>query len=422
MNQIFFDRARFFLGQNRIAEAEQELRKILAQSPNEVTALSLLAECQLLRKALKESLLTAQQAYSIDPNYYYSIYVFAKAKFFNEQTQEARKLIKQGLSISPTYVDFWLLLGELEYHEENWQTALHATERGLEVEPEHVDLINLRALALIKLNRKQEAAATMDYALQRSPEASYSHSNKGWVSLESNAHQEALIHFQEALRLDPNNYSAKSGLKEAIKSKNFLYRIVLQYFLWMSRLQEKGRWGVVIGAYVLYRIVLYMNKQIPELSWILVPIIAAYILFAYSTWIGQPISNLFLRFHPLGKHALTKDENRGSIAVAIPILMAIVFFVISLLKEEASIFFYLFVLCGLMTIPIAGIFSTYPKSNARKGLILYTAFLALLGFSSLIYPASLILFGIGFIAYQFLANYLIGQENRSMDRYFKPEE
>jgi len=99
---------------------------------------------------------------------------------------------------------------------------------------------------LVKLNRKQEAADTMDYALHRAPQSSYSHANKGWVSIEKGAYEEAITHFKEALRLNATNAYAKAGLREGIKAKNFLYRGVLKYFLWLGKLQAKYRWAFVI--------------------------------------------------------------------------------------------------------------------------------------------------------------------------------
>lgn len=37
-------------------------------------------------------------------------------------------------------------------------------------------------------------------------------------------------------------------------------------------------------------------------------IVILYLIFAISTWIIEPVSDIFLRFHPFGKYMLTDEE------------------------------------------------------------------------------------------------------------------
>jgi Tfp pilus assembly protein PilF len=77
------------------------------------------------------------------------------------------------------------------------------TERGLERSPEDVPCTNMRAMALVRLNRRDEAGATIATALARNPEIAFSHANQGWTLLHQGDHRRAIEHFREALRLDP---------------------------------------------------------------------------------------------------------------------------------------------------------------------------------------------------------------------------
>ena len=63
--------------------------------------------------------------------------------------------------------------------------------------------LNLRAMALVQLGRKDEAAATLGSALADDPENALTHANQGWALLHQGDHAKALEHFREALRLDP---------------------------------------------------------------------------------------------------------------------------------------------------------------------------------------------------------------------------
>ena len=416
----YTNNALFFLRMNKVGEAEKEVKKALSENPNDAYALALLASCKLSQKEIKEALSLAERAFSFAPDNSFVVYMLARAHYLNQDTDKARWAIQEGLKLAPDQSIFYSLLSQVEYYKENWALALEAAESGLEVDAENVDLINLRAQSLIKLNRKAEAAATMDYALHKAPEDSWSHSNRGWVSIERDQYDEAIEQFKEALRLDPTNQSAMAGLKEAIKGKNILYRIVLKYFLWMEKLQEKGRWGVVIGAYLIYRVVLALNRSYPEFSIFLVPIIAFYITFAFATWIGIPIANLFLRFHPLGKMALTKDERIGSIIVGAISLVALSFFVLSIISStNQDFYFWVFVFVGIMLIPVGGLFAVTPKTNTRKGLIVYTLILAAIGIAYTLNIGGAALFYmwlIGIFAYQFVASYLISRDAKVLVR------
>lgn len=412
--------AEFFLKQNRIDDAEKALRQALAEDPNDAYALALLANCSLAQKKLEEAQNLIERAFSFEPNNLFIIHTLAQVYFYGQKTDRAKWAIGEGLKIAPDEAIFYQLQAQIALYEEKWQDALEASERGLELDPESVNLINLRAQALIKLNRKSEALDTIDYALHKAPEDSWSHMNKGWVSIEQDKYDDAIEQFKESLRLDPTNKAAKAGLKEAIKAKNPIYRLVLKYFLWMGKLQEKGRWGVVIGAYLIYRGVIWLNRSFPELSILLVPIIVFYISFAFATWIGVPISNLFLRFHPLGKLALSKDERIGSSIVGVIALISLTFLAMSFLSTDfTDFFFWLFAFTGIMLIPIGGLFAVTPQTNTRKGLIVYTLILAILGIVYTFNPAAttlLYVWAIGLFAFQFVASYLMSRDAKVLIR------
>ena len=110
-----------------------------------------------------------------------------------------------------------------------------AAERGLAIDPEHNVCTNLRAMALVQLGRKDEAAETLGSALANDPENALTHANQGWALLHQGDHQRALEHFREALRIDPELEWAQAGIVEALKAQYLIYRLMLRFFLWMGR-------------------------------------------------------------------------------------------------------------------------------------------------------------------------------------------
>ena len=66
--------------------------------------------------------------------------------------------------------------------------------------------------------------------------------------------QKALEHFKESLSKDPNFEFAQVGLLEAIKATNPIYRLFLKYAFAMSKLTAKYQWAVIIGFYLLFKL------------------------------------------------------------------------------------------------------------------------------------------------------------------------
>ena len=408
------DRARLLIQQARIPDAIPYIREHLSTQPDDPDALGLLSLCYLSEKKFAESLDLAKQAVQADPEDPWLYYVLGRAYFFNQQPAAARSATDRGLSLNPYFAQLFELRSEIAFYEENWQLALEEAERGLEVDPEEVDLINLRSRALIQLNRKAEAAATLDYALNKAPDNSMSHTNKGWVHIEQNQFDAAIDSFKEALRLQPGNNYARSGLKEAIKAKNPAYRIILKYFLWMNKLGSRGQWAVVIGLYVLFRILRAVASSSETMEKLLAPLFVVYIFFVYSTWIATPLSNLLLRLHPVGKLALDEDERTASNTVGLWLGLVALLFLMGLFSPVLKETILLAAVCSLaMLIPISGIFSVPAEHPSRRKLLLIAgglggcALLGILGVNIL-----LIVFFLGILGYSFLVNYLVQKVNR----------
>lgn len=413
---IHLERGKLLMSQNRPQEAEVHFKQALSLDPNDGHAMTWLAECYLHSRRFPEALELSKQAMSLSPDFYLVRYTLARAYFYNQQPAEAKGIVYQALADNPNDADFFLLLSQIAFHERKWETALEAAEQGLEIAPEQVALINLRAQALIKLNRQAEAAQTMDYALSQAPEDSYSHANRGWVALEQGQYKAAQLSFAEALRLSPDSEFARTGLKEAIKGQNIFYRGILKYFLWMAKMSERNGWAFIIGAYILYRILVGLASKVPALGPLLYPLIAFYVFFAFSSWIAMPVSNLFLRLHPIGKHALNDDERLGSSLAGGLMATAMLAFV-GFWATGAAQLLFLGIILGLLLIPAGGAFIVGADTKARRYLSLYGLILGAIGIAGALLPAAgsvlLLVFGLGIFAYSWVANYLIGQDAKS---------
>jgi len=411
---IHLERGQLLLQQGRIEMAKKELRLELNQNPSNAYAMGLLGFCHSTEKDHKNATQLIESAIGLEPNNPYLFYLQAKIYLLANRLEDAIAAADQGLLLNPNGAEFFLIKGSIALNLDQWEAALKYAEFGLESDPEHVDLINLRARSLIQLNRRKEAEATLDYALHKSPENPLAHTNKGWVAIENDNYDEAVTHFREALRLAPTFNFAKTGLKEAIKGKNIVYRQILKFFLWTNKMNDKGRWKFMIGAYVIYIIFIKLAESYPSLAPFFYPFILFYIIWAFSSWIAQPFSNLFLRLHPLGKLALSDDEKLAStiigIFLGIGIIFCLLFFLTnSLLWIALGIWFI------IMLIPIGGTFMMEKESKPRKYLTIYgatigsfgLAFIGLDLFTNIQAMPFVYAFALGIFFYGFVANYLV---------------
>ncbi len=418
MEQPHVQRALLLLQQSRHEMAEQELRRALVDDPDDPIAHALLAICLLDGKAWQEATDEAQRAIHLAPDQPMPHYAMACVLRSRRRYAEAEMAIAEAIALDSFNSEYFALQAATYFDQGKWQAAKHAAEMGLSVDPEDVTCGNLRGMAMVKLGQKTDAFEALESALQHEPDNAYTHANLGWTKLERGLPKEALNHFREALRLDPELDWARAGVVEALKARFFLYRWLLGYFLWMAKLSGRAQWAVILGLYFGFHVVQSIAKSSPHLEPYLKPLIWLYMAFALLTWVAYPLFNLLLRLHPVGKYALSRDQRLASSLVGLCLLCALALVGVSLgLGDDDGMLMAL--LCGLMVIPVSGTFQV-PDGWPRTTMIVYTSVLAALGMLSItlhyspsdtqelaMLPWLAVLAGI-FLG-QFLINWLMGQ-------------
>jgi tetratricopeptide (TPR) repeat protein len=342
--------------QGRHEMAAQELRKLLATTPENAFALALLAISLIELERRDEAETAAREAIGKEPDLAFAHYALARVLADRNRFPEAARVIEEALRLDPGEADYHGMHAFIELQQEHWQAALDAAETGLQMDPEHVNCNNLRAMALVKLGRKSEARNTIDTTLSREPENSFTHANKGWTLLEQGRRKEALKHFQESLRLEPGNEWARAGLVEALKAGNPIYAVVLKYFLWMQRLPSNLRWGILIGGYFANNLLRGIAVASPQLApWIL-PLRILYTSFALLTWLAVPVFNLFLFLHPVGRHALNPLQKKQALSVGLCFGLALLFLLGALDPSFRSDNLISAMIVGLLAIPVSSVF------------------------------------------------------------------
>ena len=202
---------------------------------------------------------------------------------------------------------------------------------------------------------------------------------------------------------------------EAIKASNPIYRVFLKYSFWMGNLTDKYQWGVIIGFYLIVRLLRTVANNNEALKPILTPLVIVLALIAFSTWIIAPISNLFLRFNKYGQLLLDKNEKLSSNFVAISFvtfILGLLLYVTSSNQNMLTIAVFGFT----MMLPFGTMFS--PSKN-KYGLLIYTFALAIVGLLAIgitfsineMYNIMTTVYVFGFIGFQWVANYMLIKED-----------
>lgn len=433
MHDAHLQRARLLLQQGRNEEAVRELRLQLGQESENAGTHSLLALALTELEQHSEAAGHAEQAIHLAPDSTIGHYALARVMLGRNRYEEARAAILEAIRLDPYDADFYGILAATFLQQRRWREALQSADQGLEIDPEHSLCTNFRAESLVKLGDRAGAAKTIGDALARRPDDAYTHANQGWALLHEGKHREALEHFREALRIDPELAWAQAGIVEAMKARNILYRWMLAWFLWVSRLSTQVQWFLVIGGLFGQRIIRQQAELNPRIAPLLWLIFFAYVAFVVLTWLASPFFNLLLRFNRFGRYALSADQVRGANVLAVTLSVTLLLlarwiaghfgFLGPAMVKQSSLLGLSTLLAGLLALPAAAIFVCDPGwprqamaaiTVTLAGAVAYVAIIVsfpleavpkVLGalFALLVFTLPWALLGS-----QFAANYLIG--------------
>lgn len=313
----YLERAELLIGQRRYEMAEEQLNKLLAESPDHPLGTAYKALIKLHNRDSEAAITLAKTALGLNPVLDFALYIIAAAHMDLENFKKAEKAISEAISINPYVPDYFGIHANIKLLLRDYKEARDIAQRGLQIAPENLLCRNVLSTALLKLGDKEASFQTIEKALELDPENSLTHANYGWAQLEKGSHKKALEHFREALSKNPEDQYARAGMLEALKAKFFLYRIFLKYYFWMSNLKPGVQWVVILGFVFMQRIIRAVSNSSPEVAVVLYPVSYLLLLFVISTWIIQPVFNFFMRLNRYAKYLLTDSDKNAAMVVGV---------------------------------------------------------------------------------------------------------
>jgi tetratricopeptide (TPR) repeat protein len=415
MNHEVLQKVEILMQQEKYMEARRMLEDLLAQSPDDGFIYMALAEVYQNLKEYDKALELINTAIGLEPESGDAYQRKANILLSMDRFTEADQVLDRAIELSPWDSDNYALRALMMAAKLQFQEALYWADKSLEADPQNLLGLNIRSTSLMKLNRKEESFQTIENALLEDPDNAYTHANYGWNLLERGDHHKALIHFREALRLDPDMEYARDGMADALQSRYWPYRVFMKYSFWMSDLTEKYKWAVIIGLYLALNALINLAESNETLRPYLYPLVVALTIWAFSTWITRPLSNLTLRFHPFGQYLLNDRSKMATNFVGLSLLICLV----GGLGYLISGHFGWAALGGFgltMMLPLGSMLT----KRANYILPVYTGVLAILGLwaVAIAFAVNEMWSGVGLIflggvfIYQWVANFVIMRSNQ----------
>ncbi len=352
----YLSRASLLIQSRRYEEATQVLMECVVQNPQCAHAHALMSMCFRETDKLKEATEQATLAIAAEPELAIGHYAMANAMWARNRFETANISIDEAIRLESDDPENFALKSQILFSLRDWRGSLAAAEKGLELSPTDETCANLHAMALRQLRQGSVAEDSIRATLARDPDNAITHANLGWSLLDDGKPNEALVHFQEALRLEPDSAFARQGLIHALRARYFFYRWMFAYFSWISKFSAKYMWGILIGGYVGYQLLAGFAKRTPSLAPFIYPLMAAYVVFALSTWLITPLTNFLLLSSRYGRFALQRLETMTAVAVVTSLVLGILT-VIAFFAAGNNVSIHILVLgiaVGLLSIPIAG--------------------------------------------------------------------
>ncbi|MDF1812752.1 MAG: tetratricopeptide repeat protein [Verrucomicrobiales bacterium] len=324
------------LEQGRLEEAESCFVGFLGKEPENDYVHSRLAICRMQQQGRKNDALSSiDEAISLQPDedYYHGIRSLILSSL--HRSKEALDSADLAISMNPSSAfNFGAKASALcELH--RWAEAEENCRTALAIDPYDSNASHILTNVLRFQGKKDENQAAVDIQLSENPESAYAHNNAGWAALQRSDHRKAEEHFKEALRLDSSMDTARTGLIESFKARSWFYRIYLSYCFFMQRFTGRAQWGIILGSYIAYRILLVPLRQVGQ--WAEFTLIGLWLTFILWIWLAPGIGNFLICLDRSARYALRKSELWHGLWIGFSLLLGIPLVAVGMLKPSIEL-------------------------------------------------------------------------------------
>ncbi len=294
VSDVHLEKARLLLDHQKYALAEQELHQLLAINPDDSEAHALLGLCYLKTTRYPEAFTAATRAIALDPESDYNHRLLSLVYEREKNLPEAEKSARQAITLNPDYAFGYSLLARILFNQNRLDEALEAVETGLRCDPEDVECLNLQARIFVRTGKPEAATENFRNSLKQDPENFYTHTNKGIALGETGDYRNAIVHFKEAVRLNPDYELAKRYLLASYKMQYGFYRYVTRVSVSLLKAKVSEKWLLLFGVWIMFKV-----------SPSLLPV---YLILLHFSLYNDVLFNFILSLNPEAAKLLQRNE------------------------------------------------------------------------------------------------------------------
>lgn len=312
----------------RWKDAEVLIRGELAKFPESPELYLHLAEVLCGMDRPKEAAESARTAIGLAPDDGYPHEVLARALIESSNWKAAERAVGDARSLDGDNADLRSIVARVRLEQGRHQECLDEAESGLALDPDHDTCRFFRGVALGRLGRHEEADHQALGLLSDDPDDTFNHAARGWILLERNATAEARMHFQEALRLDPENDGARSGLARSLQQGNPILGWLLRATIGLGRIPfVKLLLGALILGVLLPRFLLMDGT--PVVAKLVGQVLKAAVMsFFYLAVVVEPLFGALLFLKREGRNCLGFHQTRAVRWSLLPLVAGLVYLII----------------------------------------------------------------------------------------------
>ena len=291
-----FGQVQALLAVGQVQRALDLARSMVAADPANPNAMIVLSMVHRRRSDADAAIDAAREAVRLAPDNDAPHHQLALSLFQKGRFSEAEASMLRALELDPHFAPYHEILARMLTSCTRFVPALRAVERALELDPELPTAHELRAQLLLAVHHKhwslsEEAARR---ALQLDPGDPDAHAVMGQLMLRARRAGEAEARFREALRLEPGNALALSGLAEVVMGRRWYYRPFLRFSSWISARGLGTAVAVILGAWVVYSALSGMMAGRAEYATLDQALTVAYLGLCAYTWFATPVTRWIL--------------------------------------------------------------------------------------------------------------------------------
>ena len=191
----------------------QRIDAALAKDPRNASALAVKARLLLSDNHVDEALAAAKAASDVDPRSADAHLMHGRVQVVRGDLEDARQIFKQVLEIDQHNVEAEMQLARLHLQRREIPMAIDFAQRGAQGNPDNLEarLLYVRTLT-VRMESFDKAEAELKQLAQKFPAAPAVYNAFGDLAIARNQGAAARRAFDAALKIDPNNVDALSGI------------------------------------------------------------------------------------------------------------------------------------------------------------------------------------------------------------------